>query len=35
VALLVGTATALLVYGVIDTNSIELRRNRDTAAALA
>ncbi|HSC94842.1 MAG TPA: hypothetical protein VLC73_07725 [Burkholderiales bacterium] len=35
VALLVGTATALLVYGMIDSNSIELRRNRDTAAALA
>lgn len=33
--MLVGMATALLVYGMVDTTSIELRRNQDTAAALA
>lgn len=33
--MLVGMGTALLVYGMVDTTSIELRRNQDTAAALA
>lgn len=34
-ALVVGTVTALLVYGMVDTTAIELRRNRDTAAVMA
>ena len=35
VVLLIGMATALLVYGMVDTTSIALRRDRDTAAAFA
>jgi hypothetical protein len=35
VVMLVGMATALLVYGMVDTNSLAVRRDRDTAAAFA
>jgi len=35
VVLLVGMATAALVYGMVDTNTLALRRDKDTAAALA
>jgi hypothetical protein len=35
VVMLVGLAAALLVYGMVDTTTIALRRDRDTAAAFA
>jgi len=35
VVMLFGMAAALLVYGMVDTSSLVLRRDRDTAAALA
>ena len=35
VVMLFGIATALLVYGMVDTSSLVLRRDQDTAAALA
>jgi len=35
VVMLVGMATALLVYGMVDTTTIALRRDRETAAAFA
>jgi len=35
VVMLVGMATALLVYGMVDINSLALRRDKNTAAALA
>ncbi|MGH8622342.1 MAG: hypothetical protein ACREUB_12430 [Burkholderiales bacterium] len=35
VVTLVATSTALLVYGMVDTTSAALRRDRDTAASLA
>jgi len=35
VVMLFGMATALLVYGMVDTNSLAVRRDRDTAAAFA
>jgi hypothetical protein len=33
--MLVGMATALLVYGMVDTNTLALRRDKDVAAVLA
>ena len=35
VVMLIGIVTALFVYGMVDTNTLVLRRDRDTAAALA
>jgi hypothetical protein len=35
VVMLFGMATALFVYGMVDTNALVLRRNKDTAAAFA
>ena len=35
VVMLLGMATALLVYGMVDTNSLAVRRDRDTATAFA
>ena len=35
VVMLIGMAAALLVYGMVDTSTIALRRNQDTAAAFA
>ena len=35
VVMLLGMATALLVYGMVDTNSLALRRDKDVAAAFA
>jgi len=35
VVLMIGMAAALLVYGMVDTTSIALRRDKDTAAAFA
>jgi type II secretory pathway pseudopilin PulG len=35
VVMLFGMAAALLVYGMVDTSSLALRRDKDTAAALA